>query len=215
MSDSCWRTISTISCVCLPLRACFLVVFLQQWPKPGTGLMSLLLTGGGCNTSLGGLVRHTGRAAALIRIPVIPEIQQSESGERRNGSASLVNSSQPSLYVTRNSSWLVCVFFTSECRVNRTGSIEVLHRDGGHTAREDTSLLNSVFPTVTVRSQQTWEVGKYIWVNLENKHNTCSLWKTDDCHSHSQRSQLSKPNFTQRQKTETSKRDEVKEKINN
>lgn len=111
MSDSCWRTISTISFVCLPLRACFLVVFLQQWPKPGTGLMSLLLTGGGCNTSLGGLVRHTGRAAALIRIPVIPEIQQSESGKRRNGSASLVNSSQPSLYVTRNSSWLVCVFF--------------------------------------------------------------------------------------------------------
>lgn len=59
-----------------PLRACFLVVFLQQWPKPGTGLMSLLLTGGGCSTSLGGLVRHTGRAAALIRIPVIPETQQ-------------------------------------------------------------------------------------------------------------------------------------------
>lgn len=63
----------------LPLRACFLVVFLQQWPKPGTGLMSLLLTGGGCSTSLGGLVRHTGRAAALIRIPVIPETQQRES----------------------------------------------------------------------------------------------------------------------------------------
>lgn len=58
---------------CLPLRACFLVVFLQQWPKPGTGLTSLLLTGGGCKTSFGGLVRHTGRAAALIRIPVIPE----------------------------------------------------------------------------------------------------------------------------------------------
>lgn len=63
---------------CLPLRACFLVVFLQQWPKPCTGLMSLLLTGGGCSTSLGGLVRHTGRAAALIKIPVIPEIQRRE-----------------------------------------------------------------------------------------------------------------------------------------
>lgn len=38
--------------------------------------MSLLLTGGGCSTSLGGLVRHTGRAAALIRMPVIPEMQK-------------------------------------------------------------------------------------------------------------------------------------------
>ena len=85
---------------------------------------------------------------------MIPEIQQSESGQRRNRSAALVNSSQPSLYVTCNRSWLVCVF-TSQCRVNRTGSIEVLHRDGGHTARHNTSFLNSVFPTVTVRSQQT------------------------------------------------------------
>lgn len=38
--------------------------------------MSLLLTGGGCRTSLGGRVRHTGRAAALIRIPVIPGVKQ-------------------------------------------------------------------------------------------------------------------------------------------
>lgn len=34
--------------------------------------MSLLLTGGGCSTSLGGRVKHTGSPAALIRIPVIP-----------------------------------------------------------------------------------------------------------------------------------------------
>lgn len=67
----------------LPLRVCFLVVFLQQWPKPGTGLMSLLLTGGGCSTSLGGLVRHTGRAAALIRIPVIPETDTESQGRDR------------------------------------------------------------------------------------------------------------------------------------
>lgn len=55
-----------------PLRACFLVVLRQQWPRPGMGLMSLLLTGGGCSTSLGGRVRQTGSAAALIRIPVMP-----------------------------------------------------------------------------------------------------------------------------------------------
>lgn len=42
--------------------------------------MSLLLTGGGCSTSLGGLVRHTGRAAALIRIPVIPERDEKSEG---------------------------------------------------------------------------------------------------------------------------------------
>lgn len=42
--------------------------------------MSLLLTGGGCSTSLGGLVRHTGSAAALIRIPVIPETDAESQG---------------------------------------------------------------------------------------------------------------------------------------
>lgn len=55
-----------------PLRACFLVVLRQQFPMPGIGLMSLLLTGGGCRTSFGGRVKHTGSPAALIRIPVIP-----------------------------------------------------------------------------------------------------------------------------------------------
>lgn len=63
--------------LCSPFRVCFLVVFLQQWLKPGTGLISLLLAGGGCSTSFGGRVRHTGRAAALIRIPVIPDINKS------------------------------------------------------------------------------------------------------------------------------------------
>lgn len=36
------------------------------------GLMSLLLMGGGCRISFGGRVRHTGSAAALIRMPVMP-----------------------------------------------------------------------------------------------------------------------------------------------
>lgn len=30
---------------------------------------------------------------------------------------------------------------TSQCRVNRTGSVEVLHWDGGHTATEDVNSL--------------------------------------------------------------------------
>lgn len=55
-----------------PLRACFLVVLRQQWPRPGTGLMSLLLTGGGWSTNLGGRVKQTGSPAALIKIPVMP-----------------------------------------------------------------------------------------------------------------------------------------------
>lgn len=88
----------------LPLRACFLVVFLQQWPKPGTGLMLLLLTGGGCSTSLGGLVRHTGRAAALIRIPVIPETQQRESELEEERHGKFTQSSQLSASAT-SSSW--------------------------------------------------------------------------------------------------------------
>lgn len=65
-----------------PLRACFLVVLRQQWPRPGTGLMSLLLTGGGWSTSLGGRVRQTGSPAALIRIPVMPRNSQQRGDVR-------------------------------------------------------------------------------------------------------------------------------------
>lgn len=39
---------------------------------PGIDFISLLLTGGGWRTNFGGLVRHTGSPAALMRIPVIP-----------------------------------------------------------------------------------------------------------------------------------------------
>lgn len=56
----------------LPFLACFLVVLRQEWEMPGMDWISLLLTGGGCSTSLGGRVRHTGSPAALMRIPVIP-----------------------------------------------------------------------------------------------------------------------------------------------
>lgn len=45
-------------------------------------LISLLLTGGGWRTSLGGRVRHTGSPAALIRIPVIPAGQGRGRAER-------------------------------------------------------------------------------------------------------------------------------------
>lgn len=55
-----------------PFLACFLVVLRQVWEIPGMDWISLLLTGGGCSTSLGGRVRQTGSPAALIRIPVIP-----------------------------------------------------------------------------------------------------------------------------------------------
>lgn len=51
---------------------CFFLVFLQMPLTPGTGLMSLLLTGGGCRMGLGARVRQTGSPAAHIRIPVIP-----------------------------------------------------------------------------------------------------------------------------------------------
>lgn len=56
----------------LPFLACFLVVLRHEWEMPGMDWISLLLTGGGCSTSLGGRVRHTGSPAALMRIPVIP-----------------------------------------------------------------------------------------------------------------------------------------------
>lgn len=56
----------------IPFLACFLVVLRLVLETPGMDLISLLLTGGGWRTSLGGLVRHTGSPAALMRIPVIP-----------------------------------------------------------------------------------------------------------------------------------------------
>lgn len=65
----------------LPLCACFLVVLRQQCPTPGIGLMSLLLTGGGCRTTLGGRVKHTGSPAALISMPVIPVTYQNVHNE--------------------------------------------------------------------------------------------------------------------------------------
>lgn len=73
----------TLSSSNLPLRACFFVVLRQQWPRPGTGLMSLLLTGGGWSTSLGGRVKQTGRPAALIRMPVMPGNSQQRGDVRQ------------------------------------------------------------------------------------------------------------------------------------
>ena len=51
--------------------------------------------------------------------------------------------------------------FTGKGRVNRTGSVEVLHWDGGHTATQDTnSLVKWIFkfPTMASGSDGTgWE----------------------------------------------------------
>lgn len=51
---------------------CFFLVLRHAPGTPGTGLTSLLLTGGGCRMGLGARVRHTGSPAAHSRIPVIP-----------------------------------------------------------------------------------------------------------------------------------------------
>lgn len=127
---------------CKPLRTCFFVVFLKQWLRPGTGFISFLLTGGGCSTSLGGLVRHTGKAAALIRIPVIPEIQNKEQEIK-----TLLDWQDSSLQYCMYFSFfttIVCIF-TCKCRVKRTESIKVLHWDSGHTVTEDTISLFTYF----------------------------------------------------------------------
>lgn len=51
---------------------CFFLVLRHTPGTPGTGLTSLLLTGGGCRMGLGARVRQTGSPAAQSRIPVIP-----------------------------------------------------------------------------------------------------------------------------------------------
>lgn len=66
----------------IPFLACFLVVLRLVLETPGMDLISLLLTGGGWRTSFGGLVRHTGSPAALMRIPVIPGRAGHEEGRQ-------------------------------------------------------------------------------------------------------------------------------------
>lgn len=56
-----------------PLLRCFFLVLRRMPLIPGTGFMSLLLMGGGCSIGFGARVRQTGRPAAHIRIPVIPD----------------------------------------------------------------------------------------------------------------------------------------------
>lgn len=64
---------------------CFFLVLRHTPGTPGTGLTSLLLTGGGCRMGLGARVRHTGSPAAHSRIPVIPG---GVAGAVRGGAAS-------------------------------------------------------------------------------------------------------------------------------
>ena len=59
---------------------CFFLVLRHTPGTPGTGLTSLLLTGGGCRMGLGARVRHTGSPAAQSRIPVIPGRRRRQSG---------------------------------------------------------------------------------------------------------------------------------------
>lgn len=56
-----------------PFLRCFFLVLRRMPLIPGTGFMSLLLMGGGCRMGFGARVRQTGRPAAHIRIPVIPD----------------------------------------------------------------------------------------------------------------------------------------------
>lgn len=59
--------------IVLPLFRCFFLVLRHIPLTPRTGFMSLLLMGGGCRMGLGARVKHTGKPAAHIRIPVIPD----------------------------------------------------------------------------------------------------------------------------------------------
>lgn len=70
---------------------CFFLVLRHTPGTPGTGLTSLLLTGGGCRMGLGARVRHTGRPAAHSRIPVMPEAQQGSQGGASPGPTPLLS----------------------------------------------------------------------------------------------------------------------------
>lgn len=121
----------------LPFLACFLVVLRQEWEMPGMDWISLLLTGGGCSTSLGGRVRHTGSPAALMRIPVIPaqggnKWHRGKPATPRTPDAPQIPphwgclSPRPGGTSTRCGPILTC-----QCWVDGAGAGEVLHGDGG------------------------------------------------------------------------------------
>ena len=69
---------------------------------PGTGFMSLLLMGGGCRMGLGALVRHTGRPAAHIRIPVIPGIDTHAYNKEKSHVGLLLRSKNVRMDVSKN-----------------------------------------------------------------------------------------------------------------
>lgn len=77
----------------LPLLKCFFLVLRRIPLIPGTGFMSLLLMGGGCSMGLGARVRQTGRPAAHIRMPVMPDACKQHTHtytHRRVGKAPIV-----------------------------------------------------------------------------------------------------------------------------
>lgn len=76
---------------------CFFLVLRHTPGTPGTGLTSLLLTGGGCRMGLGARVRQTGSPAAQSRIPVIPAGRRAELVRGRSAHPGPVHSAFPSL----------------------------------------------------------------------------------------------------------------------
>lgn len=66
-------------------------------------------------------------------------------------------------------SWII---LTGQCRVNRTGSVEVLHRDGGHAAGEEDKPFSPMCFHASSQALRSHTKPQY------------SLRKTDDCHFH-------------------------------
>lgn len=115
----------------LLLLRCFFLVFLQMPLTPGTGLMSLLLTGGGCRMGLGARVRQTGSPAAHIRMPVIPA--------RGQGRLSVHSIPGP----TPEHPWVLFLGpppITCQGGMDGAGAIQVLDREGWHPARDSRNV---------------------------------------------------------------------------
>lgn len=134
----------------LPFLRCFFLVLRRMPLIPGTGFMSLLLMGGGCRMGLGARVRQTGRPAAHIRIPVIPDA----CVQHRDAQTDTKEWEKHQLWVLRltlktgllrfcfpNMFYLVNVNLTCECWVHWSRSSQVLYWEGRNPVRRRERVL--------------------------------------------------------------------------
>lgn len=139
-----------------PFLMCFFLVLRRMPLIPGTGFMSLLLMGGGCRMGFGARVRQTGRPAAHIRIPVIPDAcvqhrdAQTDTKEWTKHQQWVFLNWSIGFWIDHQRLCFVIMFslvgFDLTCQrwVQRSGSGQVLYGEGRNPARRRGRLIDDL-----------------------------------------------------------------------